>query len=225
MQATAGLGPLNDEHRRGFFIHSHYVVSEQGLQLGLLGADIMLRDDATFRTAATRKQRPIKEKESQRWVDGYHKASELARELPDCEVFSISDHEGDIFEVFQAWQRAEGGPRAEWIIRANQDRALVNVVEGEPSILFAAVQAAPVLGEIEFEFRAWKGTKKVKHETLGHRSVSPGSQNRVPGGAHSAQDRPGGDQGIDDLCRDRLANSLSNSSWAAVPGSAGWLRV
>ncbi len=162
MRATEGLGPLNDEHRRGFFMHSHYVVSEQGLPLGLLGADILLRDDATFRTAATRKQRPIEEKESQRWVDGYHKASELARELPDCEVFSISDREGDIFEVYQAWQRAEGGPRAEWIIRANQDRALVNVVEGEPSILFAALREAPVLGEIEFEVRARKGTKKVK---------------------------------------------------------------
>ena len=162
MQATEGLGPLNDERRRGFFMHSHFVVSEQGLPLGLLGADILLRDDATFRTAATRKQRPIEEKESQRWVDGYHKASELARELPDCEVFSISDREGDIFEVYQAWQRAEGGPRAEWIIRANQDRVLINVVDGEPSILFAALQEAPVLGEIEFEVRARKGTKKVK---------------------------------------------------------------
>lgn len=156
MQATEGLGPLNDEHRRGFFMHSHYVVSEQGLPLGLLGADILLRDDATFRAAATRKQRPIEEKESQRWVDGYHKASELARELPDCEVFSISDREGDIFEVYQAWQRAEGGPRAEWIIRANQDRALVKVVEGEPSVLFAALREAPLLGEIEFEVRARK---------------------------------------------------------------------
>jgi hypothetical protein len=166
MKATEGLGPLNDEHRRGFFMHSHYVVSEQGLPLGLLDAGIMLRDDATFRSTAARKQRPTAEKESQRWVDGYDKALELARELPDCEVFSISDREGDIFEVYQAWQLADGTARAEWIIRANQDRALVNVVDGEPAILFAALRAAPVLGEIEFEIRARKGRKKHKGTTV-----------------------------------------------------------
>lgn len=162
MKGTAGLGPLNEETRRGFYMHSLYAVSEQGLPLGLLDASIMLRDDETFRGAATRKQRPIEEKESFRWVAGYLKTLELARRLPACEVFSISDREGDIFEVYQAWQEAGEGPRAEWIIRANQDRALVNVVDGDASKLFAALEAAPVLGEIEFDARARKGTKKVK---------------------------------------------------------------
>ena len=161
MKEAKGLGPLNDEMRRGFYMHSLYAVSEQGLPLGLLDAAIMLRDDDTFRCAATRKQRPIEQKESHRWVEGYNKTLELARRLPECEVFSISDREGDIFEVYQAWQEAEGGPRAEWIIRANQDRALVGVVDGEPAKLFEALGAAPILGEIEFETRTRKGTKKV----------------------------------------------------------------
>jgi hypothetical protein len=162
MKEIEGLGPLNEETRRGFFMHSLYAVSEQGLPLGLLDAGIMLRDDETFRTAATRKRRPIEEKESFRWVEGYLKTLELARQLPECEVFSISDREGDIFEVYQAWQEAGDGPRAEWIIRANQDRALLNVVDGDASRLFAALEASPVLGEIEFDVRARKGTKKVK---------------------------------------------------------------
>jgi Transposase Tn5 dimerisation domain/Transposase DNA-binding len=166
MKATQGLGPLNDEHRRGFFMHSQYAVSEQGLPLGLLDATIVLRDNATFRSTASRKQRPIADKESQRWLDGYQKAAELARELPDCEVVSISDREGDIFELYQAWRLAAGGPRAGWIIRANQDRALLGVVEGEPAKLFAALEAATVLGGIEFEMRARKGTKKVKGSTV-----------------------------------------------------------
>jgi hypothetical protein len=166
MKATAGLGPLNDEKRRGFFMHSHYVVSEPGLPLGLLGAEILLRDYGNFRSTARRKQRPTSEKESQRWVDGYGKALELARELPGCEVFSISDREGDIFEVYQDWQLAREGPRAEWIIRANQDRALIEVEEGGATSLYAAVREAPVLGEIEFEVRPRKGTKKVKGSTV-----------------------------------------------------------
>ena len=54
------------------------------------------------------------------------------------------------------------GSRAEWIIRANQDRALAGVADGEASKLFAALEAAPVLGEIEFAVCARKGSKKVK---------------------------------------------------------------
>lgn len=172
MKEIEGLGPLNEETRRGFFMHSLYAVSEQGLPLGLLDAAIMLRDDETFRSAATRKQRPIEKKESFRWVEGYLKTLELARRLPECEVFSISDREGDIFEVYQAWQEAGDGPRAEWIIRANQDRALVNVVDGDASKLFAALATASALGEIQFDVRARKGTKKVKGNRVAtHRSA------------------------------------------------------
>jgi len=167
MKETEGLGPLNEDYRRGLFMHSLYVVSEDGLPLGLLDTGMLIRDDETFRTAAARKHLPIEEKESFRWVEGYRKTLELARTVPGCEVFSISDREGDIFEVFEAWQLAvEEGQPAEWIIRANQDRALTGMVEGDPAKLFAALAQAPVLGEIEFKIRAKKGTKKVKGSTV-----------------------------------------------------------
>lgn len=166
MKATIGFGPLNEPHRRGCFLHSLYVVSEEGLPLGLLDTTIIIRDDETFGTAATRKQRPIEEKESHRWVEGYRKALELARRLPDCEVFAISDREGDIYEAYEAWRDAGEGPRAEWIIRANQNRALAGMAVGEPNKLFAALEAAPELGTVSFKVRARTGTKKVKGNTV-----------------------------------------------------------
>lgn len=167
MKETEGLGPLNEEYRRGFFMHSLYVVSEDGLPLGVLSAEMIIRNDETFRTAAARKHLPIEEKESFRWVEGYRKTLKLARSMPECEVFSISDREGDIFEVFEAWQLAvEEGLPAEWIIRANQDRALTGMLEDDPAKLFAALAQAPVLGDIEFKVRAKKGTKKVKGSTV-----------------------------------------------------------
>jgi len=58
------------------------------------------------------------------------------------------------------------------------------------------------------------------HETLGHRSVPPGPQDRVPGGEHPAQDRTGGDPCADDPCGDRMAHPPSDTSRAAVPGPA-----
>lgn len=166
MKETEGLGPLNAESRRGFFMHGLYAVSEQGLPLGLLHAEINVRDDEHFRINATRKKRPIEEKESYRWVEGYRKTQELAAALPECEVFSISDREGDIYEVFEECQKIKDGPRAQWVIRANQDRALSGVAQGEASKLFEALEGSVILGEIEFKIRAKKQrTTKVKGST------------------------------------------------------------
>ncbi|RYD46527.1 MAG: IS4 family transposase [Verrucomicrobiaceae bacterium] len=167
MKETTGLGPLNDMLRRGFFLHSLYAVSPEGLPLGLLDAGIVLRDDASLGSSnRTRKRLPVEEKESWRWVAGYLRTCELARRLPECEVFSISDREGDIFEIYQEWMLAGDGPRAEWIIRANQDRALAGMTEDEPSKLFAALENAPLVGEVDYEVRAAKGTRKVKGNTV-----------------------------------------------------------
>lgn len=166
MKDTQGLGPLNDEQRRGFFMHSLYAVSEQGIPLGLLDAHIINRDDDSFRSAGKRKQIAIEDKESFRWLEGYRLTTQLARQIPGCEVFSVSDREGDIFEVYTAWQEALEEGAAEWIIRANQNRALVNVVEGDPDKLFAALEASQELGEIEFEVRARSGMKKVKGNSV-----------------------------------------------------------
>lgn len=165
MKSVEDLGPLNDENRRGFFIHGHYVVSEEGLPLGLIGADTITRDDEHFRRAAQRKSLPIEDKESHRWIEGYRKACELARQLPGTEVFSVGDRECDIFELYAAWQAAPQEACAEWVVRANQDRALWR--EGEededsPDKLFETARQAPMLGEIEFEVPASTGTKKVK---------------------------------------------------------------
>jgi len=162
MKSVTDLGPLNDETRRGFYMHGHYVVSEQGLPLGVLGADIIVRDDEDFRQAAKRKNLPIEEKESHRWIEGYRMACGLAHDLPDTEVISVSDREGDIFELYLEWLNSAGSHRAEWVVRANQDRVLVDVEKGAPDRLFDAMRAAPLLGEIEFEVAAKTGSKKVK---------------------------------------------------------------
>lgn len=165
MKEMGGLGPLNDDNRRGLFMHLSYALSEGGLPLGVLHCQSVVRDEESFRSSDQRKKRPIEEKESRRWLEGYEKAGELARSLPECEVISISDREGDIFEVFEAWHESGEGARAEWIIRANRNRALLDVEEGKPSKLFEAVAAASVVGRIQFEIGARKGTRKIKGTT------------------------------------------------------------
>jgi hypothetical protein len=128
------------------------VVSEEGLPLGLLGAATLLRDDETFGTAATRKRRPIGEKESHRWLAGYLRTQALAERLPHCEVFSISDREGDIHEVYEAWRDAGEGPRAEWIVRAKQNRALARVEAARDRSRQFRHQDLPVGGILRCKF-------------------------------------------------------------------------
>lgn len=199
MEAVEGLGPLNSEKRRGFFMHSLYAGSEDGLPLGILDAAINIRDDEEFRINATRKKRPFEEKESYRWLLGYRRTCELARALPeDREVFSVSDREGDIHEVFEAWREAVevGGPVAHWLIRANQDRALLNVTGTDPTKLFAALEASPALGQIEFEISAKKSrvtkkkgsrvsnprTARLVHQTIRVMKITPRPPQRPGGG-------------------------------------------
>jgi hypothetical protein len=162
MKTMEGRGPLNDEGRRGFFLHSLYALSEQGLPLGVLEAELWAREDKSFRQGALRKQKPIEEKESYRWVEGYLATQKAAQQLPQCEVISLSDREGDIYEVFEAWALAgeKDGPRAQWIIRGQQNRALEGLESAGGAQLLTTLRGAPELGAIEFEVRSRRGRKK-----------------------------------------------------------------
>jgi hypothetical protein len=161
-KTMAGCGPLNDDTRRGLLMHSQYAVSESGLPLGVVELAILAREDQSFRQSNERKKKPIEQKESFRWVQGYLRTQEVARQLPGCEVISMSDREGDIYEVFAAWAQTEkeGGPRAQWIIRAQQNRVLEGLEVDTPQPLFTALASAPELGTIEFNVVAKYGPKK-----------------------------------------------------------------
>ena len=62
-----------------------------------------------------------REKESFRWLQGYRLACRLAAECPDTQIVSLADREADIYDIFVEAQQ-QSGPRAEYIIRAKEDR-------------------------------------------------------------------------------------------------------
>jgi hypothetical protein len=72
--ATEGLGPLGNEHSRGFFAHSTLAVSEVGVPLGLLDQQVWARSEAEVGKRHQRHQRPFEEKESYKWVKGLPQA-------------------------------------------------------------------------------------------------------------------------------------------------------
>lgn len=163
--ALKGAGPLSALSRTGFFAHNHFIVTPEGLPLGIWDTDIYARDEKEHGKAKDRKQKPIEEKESYRWLDGYRQACELAQLVPDTEVVSCSDREGDIHEVFEDWhlRHERGDIEAQLLIRLRQDRRIVTEEnkDGHPKVL-AEVSAAPLLGTLCVQVKKKTQYKKDK---------------------------------------------------------------
>ena len=172
-KALQGTGPLSELQRQGFFAHNEYVVQEDGVPLGVWHTHIYARDPQEHGEAELRKKLPIEQKESYRWLEAYRRACAIKQLSPGLRVVSLSDREGDIYELFVEYQqrRLLGQPAADWVIRSNQDRRLVPSQQADNAALLkihSAVAQAPVLGTQTVRFRAKKQFKKIK----GSRHVS-----------------------------------------------------
>lgn len=180
-----GRGPLAAADRQGYFLHTQWVVSEDRLPLGSWDWQIDARDPEVG-IAAERKQKPIEEKESYRWLEGYRAACALAEQAPGVEVISCADREGDVYEVFAEWQQRvqDGLPAAEWLIRCNQNRALMpcddevatKAALGKAAPLIEEVRQTSAVGGVWFEIKTKEQFKKVKGNT--RRSVREGRRVR-----------------------------------------------
>jgi len=133
-----GLGQIGTNQTgaqsRGLDLHSCLAVGQSGLPLGVLRLFGYAPESAQGKDP----HRPIEEKESYRWLEGYEDATAIAAMLPDTRVISVADREGDIFELFDL-RRRQTGRKAELLVRAKFDRCL----EGSDQKLFEELAAAP----------------------------------------------------------------------------------
>ncbi|MDB6065290.1 MAG: transposase [Pedosphaera sp.] len=153
-----GAGYLDGEFSQGFFLHPLLAVTEQRLCLGTLWGKIYARPERGVR--GTRRRRAIADKESVRWLEGYRQACAVARQLPQTQIICVQDAESDIYEVVAAAESAAAGAvRAEYVIRAAQDRRTT----AEEGRLWAAMAASPVLGQKSFDLprRPGRPARKV----------------------------------------------------------------
>jgi hypothetical protein len=159
-----GTGPLSETSRQGFFAHNQLVITPERLVLGVWQTDIDARDENEHGKAAERKQKPIEEKESHRWLKGYRAACDLA-ERSGSQVISCADREADIYEIFQEHlQGVESGKIvADFLIRSNQNRLCMREADEEVfGKLHAKAASSPLLGTLAVEVKAKEQYKKVK---------------------------------------------------------------
>jgi hypothetical protein len=157
-ERVAGAGPLNDSDRLGFFVHPLLAITPERVPLGVIDAKIWARDPVAFARPADvkdaeRKKKSIEEKESFRWLEGYRQACAAAVACPDTQIICVGDSENDIFEFFYEGQPNPDQRRADWIVRAGEDRALLPIDEDDEVIghLFAQVAATAVVTELEID--------------------------------------------------------------------------
>ena len=60
--------------------------------------------------------------ESLRWIEGYERVAEQARQMPQTRLVYVADREGDMVELM-CGARDLGHP-ADWLIRSKHDRSL-----------------------------------------------------------------------------------------------------
>jgi Transposase DNA-binding/Transposase Tn5 dimerisation domain len=145
-----GLGPLTYESSIGLYIHPTLAITPERLCLGVLDQWTWARDaeDHGGKNRRHRLRRPLEEKESFRWLEGYRRICDLQSVLPQTRLVFVADRESDLFELFEQGQTGE----AAWLIRAVQDRKLT-----DGRRLREAMEEASVVGMLEFDLPAGPG--------------------------------------------------------------------
>jgi len=140
--ATEGLGPIGSKREGivGLLLHSSMVFNLEGTPLGLLDVQCWARDPKAFQKRRLRYQLPIEQKESQKWISGFHKVVAAQKRCPNTTLVSVADREADIYELFELALRDGGGPKL--LVRAERDRLLA---EGQGH-LWEKIKAVPVAG-------------------------------------------------------------------------------
>jgi Transposase DNA-binding/Transposase Tn5 dimerisation domain len=134
--ATKELGPVGGPGQQGLLAHTTLAFTPERVPLGVLAQAVWARDPEHVGQRATRKQRPIEEKESYKWLESLAAVREARQACPQTRLVSVGDREADVYDLFIA-ERPAG---VDLLVRAAWDRR----VEHPEQYLWATVSAWPV---------------------------------------------------------------------------------
>lgn len=138
------VGYLHDKYSKGIWLHHGLLLDEQFKVLGLFESDSIVREVQEYGKKQERKQKPLEEKESYKWIRGIQKAAALQQ----VELIHVADREADVGAFLEA-VLAQG---QQFVIRSAQDRKLW----ADSVRLFEQVRSAPA-ASITRQLRDEKG--------------------------------------------------------------------
>ncbi len=108
-----------------YHVHTSFCVADTGIPLGIIEQEIYTHANQGVSLKQTRKQRPIEEKESYRWIKSLRACKQYLGEMT-ARVVMLSDRESDIYEYLQEATELS----QEVILRARPHRnALAQAIE------------------------------------------------------------------------------------------------
>ncbi len=154
---TGGLGPINTRADGAIGLHLHCLMAytESGTPKGLLGVQCWAREPESWGSTKGRKETPLEEKESYKWMKGYAQAELAQARCPDTRILAMGDRESDMYELFAEAQAKPQGPGL--VIRAERSRKR----QAELGPLWEVVPNAPVAGEREIRIPR-RGARKAR---------------------------------------------------------------
>jgi Transposase DNA-binding/Transposase Tn5 dimerisation domain len=146
---TTGLGPLTTAKQQGLLAHTTLAITPERVPLGLLQQQVWARDSATFAQQVDHKQRPIAEKESQKWLTSLDAVIVARADCPTTHFVSVGDREADVYDLFLV-ERPIG---VDLLVRAAQDRK----ADHPEKYLWAAMASAPLAATVTVHMGARAG--------------------------------------------------------------------
>lgn len=124
-QQVQGAGPMDHESRRGAFCHPLIAFDTNGVALGMVGQQTWTRDqiDTSDKKEKNkkRKETPIEDKESYRWIKGLQSAQQAAQACTETTCVCVGDSESDIYELLVAQEQHQLS-NLHLLVRAGQNR-------------------------------------------------------------------------------------------------------
>ena len=160
--ATRGTGYLGSPLGRGLLLHSLLAISPQGTPLGLVRQLTWVRPLAQLGKRHRRRQLPLEEKESQRWLDGLTATAEQFAEHP--RVVLMGDRESDLFDLFAKSRPAN----VHLLVRVCREKRRV---EHQDRYLDKTLQSTPVRGHVSIAIPA-RTQRQARTATLAVRWLS-----------------------------------------------------
>lgn len=150
------LGPLNYKNNRGFYLHNSLITSPKGVPIGLFKQTFVERTLSELGKGSERRNLPIEEKETYRWLADFQAAQDHFAIRPNIKVLNIADREADFFELLAAYDE-DKAPNVHYLIRSKHNRRLAGTAD---KTIRDKLEDSPVKGQCKVKVTNRKTAKK-----------------------------------------------------------------
>ena len=140
------LKKIESEH---YLWHVGIAITPEKINLGVLHAKPWQRPEIPI--AHLRNKKPIEDKESYRWLEGYEIACQAQEAAKSSLIINIADREGDIHEWFALAASQPIERRAEYMIRAKCNRRIEQEDQDEYSYIWEELNNCVPFGSMQIQ--------------------------------------------------------------------------